>query len=107
MKKKLTYTNKFNKNMIPCIYKGSCCWSFIFVDTKNNTFFKSESATTIAWLRHMGISQSEFTDKCWNTYDMLQDANIKRALVSFFVNDDAKIYSYAYNIDLEEMGKFM
>ena len=106
MKTTLTYTNKFNKNMIPCIYKGSCYWNFIFVDMKNNTFFKSESAT-IAWLKRMNISQGEFTDKCWNTYDMLKDADVERALVSFFIKDDAKIYNYAANIDLEETGKQM
>ena len=106
MKTTLTYTNKLNKNMIPCIYKGSCYWNFIFVDMKNNTFLKYESAT-IAWLKRMNISQGEFTDKCWNTYDMLKDADVERALVSFFIKDDAKIYNYAANIDLEETGKQM
>lgn len=106
MKTTLTYTNKFNKNMIPCIYKGSCYWTFIFVDMKNNTFFKSEAAT-IAWLKRMNISQGEFTDKCWDTYDMLKDAEIEHALVSFFTKDDAKVYNYAANIDLKEMSKFM
>jgi len=92
--------------MIPCIYKGNGYWTFIFVDVKNNTFIKSEAATN-AWLKRMNISQGEFTDKCWNVYDMLKDADIKRALVSFFTKDDAKVYNYAANIDLEEMGKKM
>ena len=38
---------------------------------------------------------------------MLKDADIERALVSFFNKDDAKIYNYAANIDLEETGKQM
>ena len=101
MAKTLSFTTKFNKNMIPCIIFGEYGWSFIFVDTKTDTFVKSEDAT-MAWIKRNHISAFEFSNYCWDEYRCMKDNDVKCGLISYFNKDDATVFNYAKTLNLEE-----
>ena len=101
MAKTLSFTTKFNKNMIPCIIFGDFGWNFIFVDTKNDKFIKDEDVTK-AWLKRNAISEYDFSDYCWDEYRCMKDNGVKCGLLSYFTKDDATVFKYAKTINLEE-----
>ena len=101
MAKTLSFTTKFNKNMIPCIIFGDFGWNFIFVDTKNDTFVKNQDVTK-AWLKRNAISEYDFSDYCWDEYRSLKDSGLEYGLISYFTKDDSTVYNYAKTIDVKK-----
>lgn len=99
MNNKLSITNNYNKNMIPCIFFGEYGWNFIFVDITNNTCVKSEDITK-SWLKSNNISESEFTQHCWNEYESMKDCGVDCVLISYFSADDETVYNFAKTIDV-------
>lgn len=100
----LSITTKFNSNMIPCVIFGEFGWNFIFVDTKTNQCVKSEDITK-SWLNSNNISESEFTQRCWNEYESMKDCGVDCCLISFFSADDETVYNFAKTIDIVESYK--
>ena len=101
MAKTLSFTTKFNKNMIPCIIFGEYGWNFIFVDTKNDTFVKDEDLT-MDWLDENLITPYEFRNYCWDEYRCMKDNEVKNGLISYFTKDDITVHNYAKTIDVKK-----
>ena len=100
----ISITTKYNKNMIPCIIFGEYGWNFIFVDTKNNKCIKDE-AVMLAWLKRNNITVFEFTNYCLNEYEYMKNIGVECGLISYFIKDDAKVFNYTKDIDVEESYK--
>lgn len=97
----LSITTKFNSNMIPCVIFGEFGWNFIFVDTNTNKCVKNEDITK-SWLNNNNISESEFTQHCWNEYYSMKEYGVEFGLLSYFSKDDEKVYNFAKTIDVVE-----
>lgn len=95
-------TKTYNKNMTASIIFGDYGWNFVFVDTKNKSWYKDETAT-MAWLNRNGISTAEFCNTCWNEYYNMKDSGLKCGLISYFTKDDEKIYNLAQNLDVNAL----
>lgn len=93
-------TTIYLTSMIPCIIFGKYGWNFIFVDTKNNKYARSEDETK-AWLLRNNIKPDEFVSNCWAEYNSMKDAEIEYGLISYFTKDDEKIYNYAKTLDVK------
>lgn len=94
-------TTKMNNKMIAAILFGEFGWNFVFVNPKTKEYCKNESAT-IAWLNKNGINVGDFTNHCWNMYDMCKRGGINCGLVSFFDKDDETIYNLTHSIDVNK-----
>lgn len=94
-------TTKMNNNMTGAILFGEFGWNFVFVNPNTKEYYKNES-TTKAWLNNNGISIGDFTNHCWNMYDMCKRNGINCGLVSFFDKDDEAIYNLSKSIDINK-----
>lgn len=95
----LSITRNYNKQMTPCILFGEFGLNFIFVDTKTNKCVKNEDITK-SWLKNNNISESEFTQHCWNEYDSMKEYGVNCGLISYLSNDDETVYNFAKTIDV-------
>ena len=86
-------TTTYNSNMIPCISFDENSFSFIFVDTKNNTGIKSVDAT-VEWLTENNIEFDEFSKHCVTEYNFMKDMNVEKGIISYFSKDDETIHNF-------------
>ncbi len=93
----ITTTNTYNSNMIPCIIFGENGFSFIFIDTKNNTGIKSVDAT-VEWLTENNIEFDEFSNHCVTEYNYMKDMGVEKGIISYFSKDDETINNFCKTI---------
>ena len=94
-------TTKLNNNMIATIIFGKYGWNFIFVNPKTKEYFKGEQATKV-WLTKKGISLNNFSEHCWDLYNMCKSNGIECGMVSYFEKDDEAIYNISKSIDVNK-----
>ena len=97
----MNITTTYNNNMIPCISFDENSFSFIFVDTKNNTGIKSVDAT-VEWLTENNIEFDEFAKHCVSEYNSMKDMNVEQGMISYFSKDDETIFNFSKTINVAD-----